>query len=108
MLGPEMRSTGEVMGLSHELGIAFAKSQVAAGQVLPTKGTVFLSVKDADKQAAIPVARKFHRLGFELMATTGHPCRPHRGGVPAAMVCKVSEGPRPHVVDRLINRRWRW
>ena len=102
VLGPEMRSTGEVMGIDRELGLAFAKSQLAAGQMLPTKGTVFISVKDPDKKAVVPVARKFHRLGFEIVATKGTHRALEKAGVPNRMVYKVSET-RPHVVDHMVN-----
>src|SRR3546814_5159233 len=71
MLGPEMRSTGEVMGLDSDFGRAFAKSQLAGGVVLPTEGTVFISVKDGDKQALIAPARQLAELGFRLLATAG-------------------------------------
>ena len=103
VLGPEMRSTGEVMGIDMELGMAFAKSQLGAGQVLPLRGSVFISVKDSDKAHILPVARKFHRLGFELKATRGTHARLIEEGLPAEMVYKVSEA-RPHVADRMVNR----
>src|SRR5947207_7980533 len=70
-LGPEMKSTGEVMGIDVDLGLAYAKSQMAAPPPLPRKGNVFISVKDADKEAIIPVARQFVKLGFGIIATSG-------------------------------------
>ncbi len=102
VLGPEMRSTGEVMGIDRGYGLAFAKSQLAAGQVLPTSGTVFVSAKDADKAAIAPLAAKFHRLGFDIVATTGTNAFLTGRNVPSTMVKKVSEG-RPHVVDHIVN-----
>ncbi|MCA1906560.1 MAG: carbamoyl-phosphate synthase large subunit [Desulfarculus sp.] len=102
VLGPEMRSTGEVMGIDSNLGLAFAKSQIAAGQVLPTSGTVFISVKDQDKPAVAPVARKFHRLGLDIVATTGTHAALTAQGIPSRLVQKVSQG-RPHVVDAMKN-----
>src|SRR5439155_1738691 len=70
-LGPEMKSTGEVMGIDVDLGLAYAKSQMAAPPPLPKKGKVFISVKDTDKEAVIPVAREFVKLGFEIISTSG-------------------------------------
>ena len=101
-LGPEMRSTGEVMGIDRDLGLAFAKSQLGAGQILPTKGTVFISVKDADKPAVAPIAAKLHRLGFDLVATTGTHAFLTKQGIDCRHVFKVSEN-RPHVVDAMVN-----
>ena len=101
-LGPEMRSTGEVMGIDRDLGLAFAKSQLGAGQKLPTKGTVFISVKDADKAAAAPIAATFHRLGFDIVATTGTHAFFSQQGIACRQVFKVSEA-RPHVVDAMVN-----
>lgn len=102
LLGPEMKSTGEVMGIGPTFGIAFAKSQAAAGFELPRTGTVFISVHDADKEKVLPVARKFADLGFRLIATSGtmHFLLDH--GVPAERVYKLKEG-RPHVLDRIKN-----
>ncbi|MFZ5585957.1 MAG: carbamoyl-phosphate synthase large subunit [Thermodesulfobacteriota bacterium] len=102
VLGPEMRSTGEVMGIDSNLGLAFAKSQIAAGQVLPISGTVFLSAKDQDKPALVEVAQKFYRLGFEIVATAGTHAALAGRGIPSRRVQKVSEG-RPHVVDAMKN-----
>ncbi len=102
VLGPEMRSTGEVMGIDRDLGLAFGRSQMGAGQELPKSGTVFISVKDDDKAAAVPVAAKFHRLGFNVVATRGTHATLQAQGVEAGLVWKVSER-RPHVVDAIIN-----
>ncbi len=102
-LGPEMLSTGEVMGLSTDFGIAFAKSQIAAGSKLPPeKGTVFISIKDLDKKSAMEVAMPLHKMGYKLVATGGT-CDAIRGiGVPVDYVKKVADG-RPNVVDKIIN-----
>ncbi len=102
VLGPEMKSTGEVMGIDRDLGAAVAKAQVAAGQRLPREGTVFISVQDKDKEAALPVARSFHEMGFTLMATRGTAAFLEENQVPARMIKKVSSG-RPHVVDAVKN-----
>ncbi len=102
VLGPEMRSTGEVMGHGRRFGEAFAKAQLAAGDRLPLEGTVFISVNDFDKSAALKLARDLHRLGFRLVATRGTAAFIARAGVPVEPVNKVSEG-SPHVVD-LIRR----
>jgi carbamoyl-phosphate synthase large subunit len=101
-LGPEMRSTGEVMGIDKDLGLAFAKSQLGAGQVLPTAGTVFISVKDSDKPHVVDTAAKFHRLGFDIKATTGTHAFLSEHGIACARIAKVSES-RPHVVDAIVN-----
>jgi carbamoyl-phosphate synthase large subunit len=98
LLGPEMKSTGEVMGISGDFGAAFAKSQAAAGYEIPTQGTVFISVNDFDKGGALPLARDLHALGFEIMATRGTAEFLNSQGVPARMVYKVNEG-RPNCVD---------
>ncbi|NLI31603.1 MAG: carbamoyl-phosphate synthase large subunit [Deltaproteobacteria bacterium] len=102
LLGPEMKSTGEVMGIGPTFGIAFAKSQAAAGFELPRSGTVFISVHDADKEKVLPVARKFTDLGFRLIATSGTMQFLLDQGVPAQRVYKLKEG-RPHVLDRIKN-----
>ncbi len=102
VLGPEMKSTGEVMGIDHDLGAAVAKAQFAAGQKLPKEGTVFISVQDKDKDAALPVAKSFHEMGFTIMATKGTADFLEEKGVPAKRVKKVSAG-RPHVVDAVKN-----
>ncbi|MCB1885936.1 MAG: carbamoyl phosphate synthase large subunit, partial [Geminicoccaceae bacterium] len=102
LLGPEMKSTGEVMGIDRDFGTAFAKSQLAAGQVLPTAGTVFLSVRDADKPGLVPLARGLRGLGFGLVATGGTARALDAAGIPVTTVLKVHEG-RPHIVDGLKN-----
>jgi carbamoyl-phosphate synthase large subunit len=103
LLGPEMRSTGEVMGIDVELGFAFVKAFEGAGMKLPRRGKVFLSVKNADKRAIVPEARELARLGYELLATEGTYRALKSGGVPVERVNKVHEG-RPHIVDRIKNR----
>jgi carbamoyl-phosphate synthase large subunit len=103
VLGPEMKSTGEVMGIDMDLGAAVAKSQIAAGQKLPESGTVFISVQDKDKEAALPVAKEFHDMGFTIMATRGTAAFLEEHQVPATPVKKVSAG-RPHVVDAVKNK----
>jgi len=102
LLGPEMRSTGEVMGADEDFGWAFAKSQAGAGVPLPSGGTVFLSVKDQDKPAALEVARRLQRLGFRIEATSGTAAALRAGGVEVQPVNKVKEG-RPHIVDHIKN-----
>jgi carbamoyl-phosphate synthase large subunit len=92
ILGPEMRSTGEVMGIDRSFGLAFAKSQVAAGNRLPDRGTVFLSLADRDKPAGLRAARRFVELGFSLAATTGTAAALERDGIPIeTVVSKVGE-----------------
>ncbi|WP_462269881.1 carbamoyl-phosphate synthase large subunit [Desulfobacter sp.] len=102
VLGPEMKSTGEVMGIDTDLGAAVAKSQFAAGQKLPKDGTVFISVQDKDKKAALPVAQRFHDMGFTIMATRGTVTFLEENNIPSTLVKKVSAG-RPHVVDAVKN-----
>jgi carbamoyl-phosphate synthase large subunit len=102
LLGPEMLSTGEVMGIADEFGIAYAKSQIAAGNALPTAGTVLISVKDDDKKRAAEVAHKLHQMGFKITATKGTCIALIHNNVPAEFVLKVSEG-RPNIVDSIIN-----
>jgi carbamoyl-phosphate synthase large subunit len=101
-LGPEMRSTGEVMGISSQFGSAFAKAQIAAGHDLPTKGRVFISVSDNYKQEIVHVAQSLYQMGFEIVATRGTAAAIKNGGIPAIAVNKVSEG-RPNLVDRIKN-----
>jgi carbamoyl-phosphate synthase large subunit len=103
ILGPEMKSTGEVMGVGRTFGEAFVKSQMGAGIKLPTSGKVFLTVKNADKPRAINIAKNLVAMGFELLATKGTAAAISAAGVPCAPVNKVAEG-RPHVVDMLKNR----
>ncbi len=102
ILGPEMKSTGEVMGLDREFGRAFAKAQAATGNPLPTSGTVFISVRDADKPAVVPLGLRLVELGFCIIATTGTAAALQQAGVPVERVNKVKEG-RPHIVDHLKN-----
>jgi carbamoyl-phosphate synthase large subunit len=99
-LGPEMRSTGEVMGVGENFGEAFAKAQLSAGSPLPDKGTVFISVNDRYKPEVIPVARRFAELGFSLVATRGTATLLESAGLKCRMVFKVNEG-RPNAVDLL-------
>jgi carbamoyl-phosphate synthase large subunit len=101
-LGPEMRSTGEVMGWADSFGLAFAKAQVSADGSLPLEGRVVVTVHDRDKPAAAPIVRRFHQLGFEIVATEGT-ARYLRGrGVPCDFVLKVHEG-RPNIIDLLLS-----
>jgi len=102
VLGPEMKSTGEVMGMDRDFGMAFAKSQAAAENGLPTSGCVFISVKDRDKPACAPIAQRLAEMGFSLCATAGTAAFLARQGMTVARVNKVVEG-RPHIVDRLKN-----
>ncbi len=98
LLGPEMRSTGEVMGLDEDFGRAFLKSQLAAGQILPRSGTIFISVKNRDKRAMTLVAQRLEEMGFDLVATQGTVKALQRSGVHARSVKKIHEG-RPNVLD---------
>jgi carbamoyl-phosphate synthase large subunit len=102
ILGPEMRSTGEVMGIGNVFGEAFIKSQIAAGTRLPQRGKVFVSVRNADKSAAMEIGRELHDLGFELVATRGTAAALAAQGLPVTIANKVTEG-RPHIVDLLKN-----
>jgi carbamoyl-phosphate synthase large subunit len=102
LLGPEMKSTGEVMGIDHTFGMAFAKAQMAAGFRLPTEGRVFISVHDTHKDRIVPVAEAFRRMGFEIWATRGTAARLEHFGIKVRTVLKVSEG-RPHVLDHIVN-----
>jgi carbamoyl-phosphate synthase large subunit len=104
VLGPEMKSTGEVMGVADNFGEAFAKAQIAAGQKLPTKGTVFISVTDHDKPQVADVARKFADMGFHIVATAGTADLIERAGMTVERVYKVKEG-RPNVVDLIKGER---
>jgi carbamoyl-phosphate synthase large subunit len=101
-LGPEMKSTGEVMGMDADLGLAYAKSQMAAPPPLPRTGNVFISVKDSDKEAIVSVAREFVRLGFGVIATSGTAAALSRARIKVTSVFKLREG-RPNVLDRLKN-----
>ncbi|WP_207681544.1 carbamoyl-phosphate synthase large subunit [Desulfonema magnum] len=102
LLGPEMKSTGEVMGIDPEFGAAYAKAQLGAGQNLPTSGTVFISVADRDKKAVLPVAAEYQRLGIHIMATQGTSLFLNKHDIPNKMINKVSQG-RPHVADAIKN-----
>ncbi|MFF7057540.1 carbamoyl-phosphate synthase large subunit [Achromobacter spanius] len=102
ILGPEMKSTGEVMGVGMSFGEAFVKSQLAAGVRLPESGTVFISVKNQDKPRAVEVARGLHAMGFKLVATRGTAAEIETAGIPVQVVNKVTEG-RPHIVDMVKN-----
>jgi carbamoyl-phosphate synthase large subunit len=101
-LGPEMKSTGEVMGMDVDLGLAFAKSQMAAPPPLPKKGNVFISVKDSDKEAIIPLAREFLKLGFGIISTSGTADALAKAKIKVKKVFKLHEG-RPNVLDRVKN-----
>ncbi|MFZ3115103.1 MAG: carbamoyl-phosphate synthase large subunit [Syntrophales bacterium] len=102
LLGPEMKSTGEVMGIDHSFGLAFAKSQMAAGFQLPRAGRVFISVHDSHKEKIVPIARTFREQGFQIVATRGTAAHLCAQGVTAETILKVSEG-RPHAVDYIKN-----
>ena len=103
-LGPEMRSTGEVMGISDQFPLAFAKSQIAAGTILPDEGLVFISVADRDKPNAIELARGLRELGFDILATTGTAKVLEEHGITVERVKKIKEG-HPNVIDHLIDGR---
>jgi carbamoyl-phosphate synthase large subunit len=102
ILGPEMRSTGEVMGLDKDFGVAFAKSQLGGGTLVPQKGTVFISVRDSDKERALVLARALHEAGFKVVATGGTQRFLHENAIECAKINKVLEG-RPHIVDAIKN-----
>ena len=102
VLGPEMRSTGEAMGLADSFGMAFAKAQIAAEGSLPLEGTVFVTVNDHDKPTVLPIARRFHELGFRILATEGTERYLRGRGVPAERVLKVHEG-RPNAIDLIVS-----
>jgi carbamoyl-phosphate synthase large subunit len=103
LLSPEMRSTGEVMGLDADLGIAYAKSQIAAGASLPLSGKIFISVSDAHKKQATAVANQFVELGFELVATSGTATVLEKAGLKVQRIFKLAEG-RPNAIDLLKNK----
>ena len=103
ILGPEMRSTGEVMGIDTTFPMAFAKSQMAAGGSLPTSGTIYLSVRNDDKKAIIPIARKLADLGFKIVTTGGTHDALTKAGIPATRIPKLREG-RPNIIDFIKNR----
>ena len=101
-LSPEMKSTGEVMGISKTMGESFRRASISAGNLLPDSGTVFISVNDSDKLNVIPIARDLYEIGFNLVATTGTAKELKRNGIPVKSVFKVGEG-RPNVVDGIKN-----
>jgi carbamoyl-phosphate synthase large subunit len=101
-LGPEMKSTGEVMGIDKDFYTAFGKALIGSGTILPDSGTVFVSVKDADKDNILPAARKLVELGFKLIATDGTASHLESQGIAVERVNKVAQG-RPHIVDRLLD-----
>src|SRR4030095_17007505 len=98
LLGPEMRSTGEVLGVAADLPAAFAKAQAAAGARLPDGGTVFLTVTDSDKAGAVGIAAQLHDLGFAIVGTRGTAAAISRMGIPVQPINKIADG-SPHVVD---------
>ena len=102
VLGPEMKSTGEVMGIDYDFGLAYYKAELAAGMRLPLEGNVLLSVKDADKPKIVKIAKKFMELGFKIFATEGTAKYLKQNGIGAELALKVSQG-RPNVVDMIIN-----
>ncbi|NQV56600.1 MAG: carbamoyl phosphate synthase large subunit, partial [Rhodospirillales bacterium] len=102
ILGPEMKSTGEVMGIDKDFAHAFAKSQLGAGIILPNEGTVFISVKDADKKGALKIARDLIALGFGIIATGGTQSYLAEGGIEVRQINKVLQG-HPHCVDAIEN-----
>jgi carbamoyl-phosphate synthase large subunit len=102
VLGPEMRSTGEVMGIDDDFPTAFAKSQMAANSALPLEGTAFVSVAERDKRAVVPVAKRLAEMGFQIVATAGTARVLREAGVPAEQVRKLREG-RPNILDKLAN-----
>jgi len=104
ILGPEMKSTGEVMGIAYDFGTAYAKAQLGAGQRLPTEGTVFISAEDKDKPAIVGIAAGFRSLGFEILSTSGTGRFLKQNGIQCQAIKKVSMG-RPHVVDAIKNKR---
>ncbi|KPJ99861.1 MAG: carbamoyl phosphate synthase large subunit [Desulfobacterales bacterium SG8_35] len=107
LLGPEMKSTGEVMGLDSSVGIAFAKSQLAAGQKLPARGNVLISVRNADKPAVLSLARRLLNLGFSILATSGTAAYLTEHKVECTMVNKISQG-RPHLLDKVQDNQVQW
>jgi carbamoyl-phosphate synthase large subunit len=102
VLGPEMRSTGEVMGIDADLPMAFAKSQMAANSHLPLTGTIFVSVSGADKSLVTPIAREFADMGYKLLATTGTARHLRQHGIPVDVIPKIQEG-RPNLLDKMKN-----
>jgi carbamoyl-phosphate synthase large subunit len=107
MLGPEMRSTGEVMGIDADYGMAFAKAQAAAGTILPTAGRIFISICDRDKELFLPIAKKLRELGFDLVATRGTHRYLLAQGVENEVLSKISVG-RPNILDLMANHEVGW
>ncbi len=107
VLGPEMKSTGEVMGIDRDRGLAYLKSQLGAGNALPEKGRVFLSLRDEDKDPAVPFIQALHELGFVIYATRGTSTRCWDAGVPARAVFRISRG-RPNLLDLLAGNKVQW
>ena len=103
ILGPEMRSTGEVMGIDADLPMAFAKSQMAASAPLPRHGTIFISVSGTDKERVVPTAKSFSEMGYKLLATTGTAAVLQRHNIPVEVIPKIQEG-RPNLLDKMKNR----
>jgi carbamoyl-phosphate synthase large subunit len=103
VLGPEMRSTGEVMGISTSFGASFAKAELAAANELPLEGAVLITVNDPDKPSVTPIARRFHEMGFEVIATSGTAKYLRARGIPARSILKIHEG-RPNCLDLVVNR----
>ena len=101
-LSPEMKSTGEVMGISDTMGESFKKASISAGSIIPNKGTIFISVNDADKSDLIPIAKDFYELGFSIIATSGTANELNKNGIRSESIFKVGEG-RPNVVDGIKN-----
>ncbi len=107
LLGPEMKSTGEVMGIGPETGVAFGKSQFAAGQSIPSSGNVLFSVRDSDKAAILPLARQLITMGFQLSGTEGTAGYLSDNGIECARMNKISEG-RPHILDKIQDKGIQW
>ena len=103
LLGPEMRSTGEVLGLADSFGLAFFKSQEAAGQRLPAEGTVLITVAQRERPAVLEVAQEFHHLGFKIKATEGTHAFLEEHGIPSELILKMHQG-RPNIVDGIMNK----
>lgn len=107
LLGPEMKSTGEVMGLDKSLGLAFAKSQFAAGQSIPSEGAVLFSMRGDDKKTILQVAKQLAELGFSIMGTRGTAKYLNENGVECTQINKISEG-RPHILDKIQDKAIQW
>lgn len=107
LLGPEMKSTGEVMGIDDNLGLAIAKAHIASGSTLPKEGNVFISVRESDKHAAAPIARNLVELGFTIVATDGTAAVLEEQNIPCSRVNKISQG-RPHILDKVQDNEIAW